>query len=217
MAEPGRVAVRAAAELRLRGAGGAALRALGPEPERFEALYEGSNYGQVDIDAQAEIVAQMRAKGWTSKVGIVGCSYGGYFVNQSITRHPTTYDAAHTMCSLVDLFTEWSRGFPSLTPALEGLPPQAAVEEYRRDSPAYNAGRIRTPLLAFHGTDDFLPVTVMQNYMLQVINNKVPAKLLKFQGAGHGFLSVPPELSATYELYGAQEQIIWFRTYLMGR
>ncbi|NTU78412.1 MAG: prolyl oligopeptidase family serine peptidase [Chloroflexales bacterium] len=190
-------------------------------PERFDGLVDGTNFGQIDIDAQAEIVAQLRARGWANKVGIVGCSYGGYFVNQSITRHPSTYDAAHAQCSLIDLFTEWSRGYPALAPWFEGLPPQAALEEYRRDSPAYNAGRVRTPLLAFHGTDDFLPVTVMENYMLQVINNQVPARLLKFQGAGHGVNvngdGVIGRYAADYEVYGAQEQITWFRTYLMGQ
>jgi dipeptidyl aminopeptidase/acylaminoacyl peptidase len=181
-------------------------------PERFNGLVDGTNYGQVDIDAMAEIVGQLRAKGWASKVGITGCSYGGYFTNQSVTSHPTTYDAAHAMCSLVDLYAEWSRGYPALAPWMEGLPPQNAMAEYAKDSPAYNAGRVRTPLLAFHGTADFLPVTVMENYMLQVINNGVPAKLLKFEGAGHGFSATSQ--GHAYQLYGAQEQLIWFRTYL---
>src|SRR5262249_9020457 len=124
-------------------------------------------------------------------------------------------NAAHTMCSLVDLYTEWTRGFDALAPWFEGLPPPYAQAEYSRDSPAYNASKVRTPLLAFHGTRDFLPITVMENFMLQVINNKVPAKMLKFQDADHGFLrSTPPRLSEAYELYGAQEQIVWFRTYL---
>lgn len=184
-------------------------------PERFEAIADNANYGQVDIDAQAEIANQLRARGWASKVGIVGCSYGGYFATQSITRHPETYDAAHTMCSLVDLFTEWTRGFHDLAAWFQGLPPQAAVAEYVRDSPAYNAERVQTPLLAFHGTNDFLPITIMENFMVEVINNQVPAKMLKFQDADHGFLrATPPELSKAYELYGAQEQIVWFRTYL---
>jgi dipeptidyl aminopeptidase/acylaminoacyl peptidase len=188
---------------------------FGLGPERFNALADGTNYGQIDIDAQAEIVAQLRARGWARKVGIVGCSYGGYFVTQSLARHPTTYNAGHTMCSLVDLFTEWSRGYAALAPWFQGLPPAFALTEYQRDSPAYNAGRVRTPLLAFHGTDDFLPITVMQNFMLQVINNRVPAKMLKFQDADHGFLRrTPSALSKAYELYGAQEQILWFRTYL---
>jgi dipeptidyl aminopeptidase/acylaminoacyl peptidase len=180
--------------------------------ERFNALADNKNFGQIDIDAMNEIVGQMRAKGWASKVGITGCSYGGYFTTQSVARHPTTYDAAHAMCSLVDSFTEWNRGWATDMAVLQGLPPQVATEEYAKDSPAYNAGRIRTPLLAFHGTADFLPVTVMENFMLQVINNKVPAKLLKFEQAPHGFSRIPP-----YELYGAQEQILWFRTYLMGQ
>jgi dipeptidyl aminopeptidase/acylaminoacyl peptidase len=188
---------------------------IGVGPDRFESLADSSNLGQIDIDAHAEIVRQLRARGWASKVGITGCSYGGYFTTQSITRHPTTYDAAHTMCSLIDWIVEWNRGFDSLSPWLMGLPPYAALEEYRRDSPAYNADRVRTPLLAFHGTKDYIPITVMENFMLQVINNGVPAKLLKFQDAGHGFLrTTPPELSSAYELYGAQEQILWFRQHL---
>lgn len=187
----------------------------GVGPSRFNALADGNNFGQIDIDAQAEITAQLRARGWASSVGITGCSYGGYFTTQSITRHPTAYDAAHSMCTLVDLITEWGRGFSSLAPWMAGLPPTAALEEYRRDSPLYNANRVRTPLLAFHGTDDFLPVTIMENFMLQVINNKVPAKLLKFRSAEHSFFNqTPRSLTPLYELYGAQEQLLWFRTYL---
>jgi hypothetical protein len=32
------------------------------------------------------------------------------------------------------------------------------------------------------------------------------------QGRPHGFGGIPP-----YELYGAQEQLIWFRTYLANK
>lgn len=185
----------------------------GVGPARFNAMADGTNYGQIDIDAMAEIVGQLRTRGWASKVGITGCSYGGYFTTQSVSRHPTSYDAAHTMCSLVDLFSEWSRGYATLAPWFEGLPPANALAEYAKDSPLYNVNRVRTPLLAFHGTDDFLPITVMENFMLQVINNKVPAKMLKFQDTGHGFTA--HKFEKEYELYGAQEQLIWFRTYLM--
>jgi dipeptidyl aminopeptidase/acylaminoacyl peptidase len=182
---------------------------------RNNALADGTNFGQIDIDAQAEIVGQLRARGWASKVGITGCSYGGYFVTQSVTRHPTTYDAGHTMCSIVDMVTEWSRGDGRLLPWLQGKPIFAAPEEYRRDSPIYQAGNVRTPLLAFHGTKDFLPVAVMENFMSQVIATGTPAKLLKFQDAVHGFSNMSPAtLADAYEYYGAQEQILWFRQYL---
>ena len=183
--------------------------------ERFNALAAGTNFGQTDIDAQAEIVGQLRSRGWASKVGIVGCSYGGYFVTQSVTRHPTTYDAAHTMCSIVDMVTEWSRGDGRLLPWLVGKSIFEDPERYRRISPIYQAGRVRTPLLAFHGTKDFLPVAGMENFMSQVIATGTPAKLLKFQDGLHGFANIsPPALSDAYEFYGAQEQLLWFRKYL---
>jgi dipeptidyl aminopeptidase/acylaminoacyl peptidase len=192
---------------------------FGVGPANFNALADNNNWGSVDIDAQAEIVQQLRSRGWASSVGTVGCSYGGYFTLQSIIRHPNTYNAAHTMCSFVDNITEWHRGFNSLVPWGQGLPPMNNLEEYRNDSPIYNAGKIRTPLLTFHGTDDFLPVTLMENTHLQVVASGTPAKMIKFAAAGHGFLNnpnapTPFELQVPYEFYGAQEQLIWFRTYL---
>jgi len=57
----------------------------------------------------------------------------------------------------------------------------------------------------------------MRNFMLQVINNGVPAKMLIFQDADHGFGRTTATLAVPYELYGAQEQILWFREYLGKR
>lgn len=189
--------------------------------DRFSALADRNNYGQIDIDEQAAIVRETLRRGWSSagKVGIAGCSYGGYFAHQSISRHPDLYDAAHAMCSLVDLVVEWNRGFPVLAPWFQGVPPWVNPREYEQDSPSYNANRVQTPLLSFHGTEDFLPVTLAENVHLQIVNNEVPARFLKFLGAGHGFgqnpnAPTPVDLIPLYELYGAQEQLIWFRTYL---
>jgi len=183
--------------------------------ERFNALADNRNFGQIDIDAQAEIVDLVRALGWADKVGIAGCSYGGYVVTQSITRHPTTYDAAHTMCSIVDMVTEWSRGDGRLLPWLMGMTIYDAPEEFVRVSPIYHAQAVQTPLLAFHGTKDFLPIAVMENFMLQITENGVPNKLFKFQDATHGFANLSPEtLANAYEFYGAQEQLLWFREHL---
>lgn len=180
-------------------------------PAVLNSLAERGNFGQIDIDEQAEIVNQMISRGWTSKgkIGITGCSYGGYFTWQSIIRHPTLYSAANPQCALVDLVTEWKRGYDAVLPFLEGTTPFESPEEYRKDSPSYNAAKVKTPVLTFHGTEDFLPVTLNENLHLQLVNQGTPARMIKFQGAGHGIVS-----SAEYEFYGAQEQIQWFRTYL---
>lgn len=182
----------------------------GYNPATFNALADNNNFGAIDIDEQAEVVRQLIAQGWTSpgRVGITGCSYGGYFVAQSVVRHPTLYAAANVQCGFVDMVTEWTRGFDALAPYLEGLPPYNNPEEYRRDSPAYNVGSIQTPLLTFHGSDDYLPIVQNENLHLQLVNRGVPARMLKFLGEGHG-LSDPRN-----QFYAAQEQIGWFRTYL---
>ncbi|HEU5102005.1 MAG TPA: prolyl oligopeptidase family serine peptidase [Roseiflexaceae bacterium] len=184
-------------------------------PRTYSALYDKNNFGQLDIDEQAQIVRQMIAKHWTSKgkVGITGCSYGGYFTLQSLVRHPDLYAAANAQCAILDNVVEWSRGYSMLMPYIEGVPPWTADKEYRNDSPIYNAGRISTPLLTFHGTNDFLPITQNENMHLQLVNRNVPAKMLEFVGAGHGLVR-DGSISSAYELYAAQEQILWFREHL---
>jgi dipeptidyl aminopeptidase/acylaminoacyl peptidase len=182
----------------------------GYTPSTFNALADNANFGSVDIDEQAEIVRQLIARGWTSqgKVGITGCSYGGYFALQSAVRHPELYAAANPQCALVDTLTEWSRGYASLMPHLQGLPPYSIPEEYRRDSPLYNAERIRAAVLTFHGSNDFLPVVQNQNLHLQLVNRDAQARMLVFAGEGHGLAN------PVNQGYAAQEQIAWFRAYL---
>jgi dipeptidyl aminopeptidase/acylaminoacyl peptidase len=182
----------------------------GYTPAAFNALVDGANFGQIDIDEQAEIVQQMVARGWTNrgKVGITGCSYGGYFAWQSVIRHPDTYAAANPQCSLVDVITEWARGYHALAPSIEGLPPFNSPAEYRNDSPVYNTGRVKAAVLSFQGSDDFLPVVLGENTHLQLYNRGANARMVKFLGEGHGLFN------PKNQLYAAQEQLAWFRTYL---
>lgn len=183
---------------------------LGFGPQALNDLANGNNFGQIDIDEGAEIVQQMYQRGWSSpgKVGVTGCSYGGYFTSQSISRHPDLYAAANTQCSLLDLFTEWQFGFTPVVSYLEGLAPTIAPNEYTRDSPLFNAGAVKTPLLMFHGTQDFLPVQIAANFHDQVEANDVPIVLLAFQGEGHGLSSPVSQFTA------GQAQIQWFREFL---
>lgn len=188
--------------------------------ERFNTLYRDRNFGQVDIDAMAEVVQQAIAKGYTSsgKVGITGCSYGGYFTLQSIIRHPSLYAAANPQCSWVDTLTHWIGENPLLSPFVYGsLTPYDNLDEFKQDSPAYNSERIQTPLLIFHGSHDRLPVTMLENIYRTVAANGTLARMVKFIKAGHGLVNLEQGNSIPeYQLYAAQEMIQWFRTYLIG-
>jgi dipeptidyl aminopeptidase/acylaminoacyl peptidase len=179
-------------------------------PDFYNALADGRNFGSIDVDEGVEAVQQMIARGYTgrNKVGITGCSYGGYFTSQSITRHPHVYAAANSQCSLLDLFAEWQFGFTGFLSYLEGRAPTGDPEEYTRDSPVYNAVRVRTPLLLFDGTQDFLPYSISGNFHDQVAAGGWPADFLVWRDEGHGLRMPNSQFGA------GQAQIHWFRRYL---
>lgn len=181
-------------------------------PQFFNDLANGRNFGQIDIDEQVEAVQQMIRRGYTSpgNVGITGCSYGGYFVDQSLTRHPGVYAAGNAQCSLLDLFHEWQFGYTGFVSYLMGRPPTADGAEYLQDSPLQRAVNVRSPLLLFHGTQDFLPIQITANFHDQIEANGTPVALLAFIGEGHGLRSPVSQFTA------GQAQVLWFREFLVG-
>ena len=182
-------------------------------PAAFNALAEERNFGQLDIDEAAEVIRTMRARGYTShgRIGITGCSYGGYFTSQSVTRHPYLYAAANAQCLLLDLhpWLQAPGGGPNLGAIfLEGRLVTEDPAEYRRDSPLYQASKVRTPLLLFHGVQDAYPLDTAIQFHDQVEAEGTPVTLLAFEGEGH-------ELAAPSSRFlAAQWQIWWFQSYL---
>lgn len=173
-------------------------------------LANGRSFGRIDIDEAAQFVRKLVAKGYTSKqrIGIAGCSYGGYFSSQSVVRYPRLYAAANPACSLLDIPTEFASGYAAFIAFLEGKTPYQDLRKYRADSPVYQAHRVVTPTLVFHGSQDFLPVGIAANFYAGISGQGTPARMVEFNGEGHG-IHEPKNV-----LYQAQEQIAWFRYYL---
>jgi dipeptidyl aminopeptidase/acylaminoacyl peptidase len=184
---------------------------VGFGPQFMDGLADRRNFGKVDIDEQAEIARQLVDRGYTSRprLGITGCSYGGYFTSQSITRHPNAYAAANTQCSLLDLFNEFDLGYRALVSYLMGRTPDEDPAEYTKDSPVLNAARVKAPTLIFDGTEDFLPYTISQQLHDSINAAGTPADFYLFEGVGHGF-----SFDFNGEFVAAQAQINWFRKYL---
>jgi dipeptidyl aminopeptidase/acylaminoacyl peptidase len=179
--------------------------------ERFRALYDNHNFGVIDIDAQADIARQMIAQGWTSpgKLGITGCSYGGYFTSQSITRHPDLYGAAVTQCTLFDTLSEFEFGtrgpvIPFWTGSMPTVDPQRQIDV----SPLHRSRVVRTPTLIIHGSRDFLPLQLAELFHDQLQENGVPVNMMTFVGDEHGLQSGNSQAQAV------QLQLAWFRQYL---
>lgn len=182
----------------------------GLDSRLWNQLADGDNFGAVDIDELAEIAGQVVARGWAraDQVGISGCSYGGYMTAQSIVRHPQRYAAANPQCSLLDLVSEFQTGYASHIGYLQGASPGTRWSEYLADSPGFHGASVRTPTLIFHGTQDFLPVGIAENFYADIRSAGTDARILRFVGEPHGLRD------SANQLYAAQEQITWFRRYL---
>ena len=178
-------------------------------PDFYLALADEDNFGQIDVDESAMAVQYLLENGYAKarQVGVNGCSYGGYLVNQSITQYPDIFAAAVSQCSIMDMTDYWKFN-PYLVTFYEGNVPADRPDEYRRDSPLHSAGAVRTPVLLMQGTEDFLPVKLVRKFRRIIASTQTPVKLLVFQNEGHT-LSLPSS-----RLVAAQEQIAWFRKYL---
>jgi dipeptidyl aminopeptidase/acylaminoacyl peptidase len=173
----------------------------------FSDMAAGKNFGQLDIRQIKEGVDELvrRKLVDAGRVGITGCSYGGYFTLQSIRTYPGFYAAANAQCSLTDLFEEFTFGYTPFVSYLMGRAPMADPDEYVKDAPFYGAKDVTTPTLLFHGTDDFLPVALIQSYHDELDVRKVPVTFLRVHGEGHGF-----RIPASQD-YASQLQLKFFR------
>ena len=181
------------------------------DPQFFTDMAEGTNFGQLDIAQVKEGVEQMIAEGMVDgdKVGITGCSYGGYFALQSIRTYPDFYAAANPQCSLVDLIEEFNFGYTPFISYLMGRTPFMEPDEYLADSPMYGTNEVSTPTLIFHGTEDFLPVPLMNNIHDQLEENGTDVTFLRVAGEGHGFGRFPNS-----QPQAMQMQVQFFREHL---
>jgi dipeptidyl aminopeptidase/acylaminoacyl peptidase len=179
-------------------------------PAFLERLADGTNFGQVDIAEGAEIAEQLVAQGYTAhdRLGITGCSYGGYFTSQSITSYPQVYAAANTQCTLLNLVDEWKNGFKPYIGYLEGRSLDDDPAEWERDSPLFQAAQVKAPTLIFDGRNDFLPWQFSQQFHDDINAAGTKADFYLFDQEGHG-LGWPAS-----QFVAAQAQIEWFRKYL---
>ncbi len=89
-----------------------------------------------------------------------------------------------------------------------GRPSQVDPGHYLDASPLYHANQIKAATLIFHGTDDFLPFRIVNNFHDQIQANGAPVNLMAFVGEGHGLKGRSSQIVA------AQAMLEWFRKYL---
>jgi dipeptidyl aminopeptidase/acylaminoacyl peptidase len=127
-----------------------------------KSYYEAIDYGGLEVD---DVVA---ARDWAletlefadaRRVGILGWSHGGLIALMAVFDHPDKFQVAYAGVPVSDLVarmgyqTQEYRDLYSADYHI-GKTAYEDVEEYRRRSPAWNADKLRTPLLIHTNTND---------------------------------------------------------------
>jgi dipeptidyl aminopeptidase/acylaminoacyl peptidase len=146
------------------------------------------------------------------RVGCHGGSYGG-FLTMSLLTQSDVFSAALAWYGISNLASYWGAGwwgylYSDVASALSF--PWNRPDVYVEKSPLFNADKIETPLLLFHGTADVNVPSVESDQMfaaLRVLNKDVV--YIKWEGEGHGISSKP---SSTRD--SRQIMLEWFDKYL---
>jgi len=130
----------------------------------------------------------------TSKVAIMGGSYGGYMVLAALTYRPTAFAAGADLYGI----SNWLRTLESIPPYWEAFRQALYVEmgnpETDRDyllsiSPLFHADSIQRPLIVLQGANDPRVLQAESDEIVEAVReNNVPVEYIVFEDEGHGFL-----------------------------
>jgi len=84
------------------------------------------------------------------KVGLFGCSYGGFFTLMALFKHPGEYQAGAAQCSVTD-WAHYNHGYTARI--LNGAPADDSTS-YKTSSPIWHAAGLQDRLLLQHGLVD---------------------------------------------------------------
>ncbi len=120
------------------------------------------DYGGLDVEdahAARQYMLDRHRELDPRRVGIVGWSHGGLIALLTVFAHPSDYQACYAGVPVSDLeerIRRLGQGYEALFAAPYHLGRTVAQdpEEYRRRSPAWNADKLRVPLLVHANTSD---------------------------------------------------------------
>lgn len=139
----------------------------------------------------------------SSKIGIVGGSYGGYMTMAAMTFTPGEFKVG------VNLFgvTNWLRTLKSIPPYWEsfkkalydemGDPTTADSVRLYNISPLFHAKNVKDPIMVLQGANDPRVLQVESDEIVAAVKaNNVVAEYVIFPDEGHGFVKKENEIKA---------------------
>jgi len=125
------------------------------------------------------------------RIGVMGWSNGGYLTNCLISMKdcPIKFKAASSGAGIVDTVAEWGFNDEPAYPRVfkRGLPWEVP-ENYRKTSPTYQLGNVKTPTLIHVGGNDPRCPPGHSRMLYRALHEyvKVPTQLVVYPGEPHG-------------------------------
>jgi dipeptidyl aminopeptidase/acylaminoacyl peptidase len=176
--------------------------------------YESIDYGGLEVDDTVS------ARDWAlsvmpfidpDRVGILGWSHGGLIALMAVFDHPEKFQVAYAGVPVSDLVARMGyqdqeyRDLYSVDYHI-GKTAFEDVEEYRRRSPAWNARKLKTPLLIHTNTNDNdVHVLEVEHLIAQLkaADKKFEYKIYQDVPGGHSFnrMDTPVAHESRREIY----------------
>lgn len=163
-----------------------------------KAYYERIDYGGLEIEdvkSSRDFMIENYDFVDGSRVGIIGWSHGGLIALMNIFEHPDAYKAAFAGVPVSDLVARmgyYKDDYRELYSAEYhiGKTAHEDVNEYRRRSPAWNAHKLKTPLLIHTNTNDEDVNVLEVEHLIQALKaegKKFEYEIFKDLPGGHSF------------------------------
>ena len=163
---------------------------------------DDQKHGEVDLMDCVEAKRFLATTGYvdTTKVGIIGGSYGGYMVLAALAFKPTVFAAG------VDMFgvANWVRTLKSIPPWWEAYRdalykemgnPATQEEMLKSISPLFHVESIVRPLIVLQGANDPRVLKIESDEMVEAVKKRgVPVEYIVFPDEGHGFAKLGNEM-----------------------
>jgi dipeptidyl aminopeptidase/acylaminoacyl peptidase len=163
---------------------------------------DDQQHGEADLGDVVASKQMLAATGYvdTTRIGIIGGSYGGYMVLAALTLAPDEFAVG------VDLFgiSNWLRTLTSIPPWWEAFrealyqemgDPATDSVRLHRISPLFNADSVRAPLMVLQGANDPRVLQVESDEIVEAARaNGVPVEYVVFPDEGHGFIKKENEI-----------------------
>ena len=141
----------------------------------------------------------------STRIGIIGGSYGGYMVAAALAFEPDAFDVGINIFGV----TNWVRTLESIPPWWEAQKeslytelgdPATDGERLRAISPLFHAENISKPLLVIQGANDPRVLQAESDELVEAVRQTgVPVEYVLFQDEGHGFRKRANRIAASSE------------------